>query len=54
MRQRQPVGSKISKEEHDEFVAAVRRALKCAAKVARMHGTPIALWREGKVVLEKP
>ncbi|MBP6696937.1 MAG: hypothetical protein KA175_04915 [Flavobacteriales bacterium] len=45
-------------KEHDEFVAAVGRALKRAAKVARktarMHGTPIALWRDGRVVLEKP
>jgi len=58
MSQRKPVGSKISKKEHDEFVAAVCRALKRAAKVARktarMHGIPIALWRDGKVVLEKP
>jgi len=44
-------------KEHDEFVAAVGRGLKHAAKLARktarMHGTPIALWRDGKVVLEK-
>jgi hypothetical protein len=24
------------------------------AKTARMHGTPIYLWRDGKVVAEKP
>ncbi len=45
-------------KEHDEFVAAVSRALKRAAKVARktarMHGTPIAIMKDGKVVLVKP
>ncbi len=37
---------------------AVGRALRCAAKVARktarMHGTPICFWKNGKVVAEKP
>jgi len=41
-----------------EFSAAVRRALRRAAKVARktarMHGTPIYIWENGKVVAEKP
>ena len=36
-----------------EFSAAVGRALRRAAKVARktarMHGTPIYIWKDGKV-----
>jgi hypothetical protein len=41
-----------------EFSAAVGRALQRAAKVARktarMHGTPVYVWKNGKVVAEKP
>jgi len=41
-----------------EFSAAVGRALRRAAKVARktarMHGTPIYIWKNGKVVAQKP
>ncbi len=41
-----------------EFSAAVgralRRAAKAARKTARMHGTPIYVWKDGKVVAEKP
>jgi hypothetical protein len=41
-----------------EFSAAVGRALGRAAKVARktarMHGTPVYVWKNGKVVAEKP
>jgi hypothetical protein len=33
---------------------ALRRAAKTARKTARMHGTPIYLWKNGKVVAEKP
>jgi len=40
------------------FAAAVGRALRRSARVARQtarsHGTPIYLWRNGKVVAEKP
>ena len=40
------------------FAAAVGRALRRAAlsarKTARAHGTPIYIWRDGKVVAEKP
>jgi hypothetical protein len=42
----------------NEFVAAVgqglRRAARRARKIARMHGTPIYIWRDGKVVALKP
>ena len=41
-----------------EFSAAVGRALRRAAKaarrLARIHGTPIYIWKNGKVVAEKP
>ena len=41
-----------------EFSAAVGRALRRAAKVARktvrMHGAPVYVWKNGKVVAEKP
>ena len=33
---------------------ALRRAAKVARKTARMYGTPIYIWRDGKVVAEKP
>lgn len=40
------------------FAAVVGRALKragaAARKTARTHGTPVYIWREGKVVAEKP
>ena len=49
--------SKVTKETK-EFSAAVGRALRRAAKVARktarMHGTPIYVWKNGKVVAEEP
>lgn len=33
---------------------ALRRAASTARKTARMHGTPVYIWRDGKVVAEKP
>lgn len=33
---------------------ALRRAARVARKTARMHGTPIYIWKDGKVVAEKP
>jgi hypothetical protein len=33
---------------------ALRRAGQVARKTARIHGTPIYIWRDGKVVAEKP
>jgi hypothetical protein len=40
------------------FAAVVGRALRraglAARKTARMHGTPVYYWRNGKVVAEKP
>jgi hypothetical protein len=33
---------------------ALRRAGLAARKTARAHGTPVYIWRDGKVVAEKP
>ena len=33
---------------------ALRRAAQSARKIARMHGTPIYVWENGKVVAKKP
>ncbi|MGA3205863.1 MAG: hypothetical protein ABSF12_25495 [Bryobacteraceae bacterium] len=33
---------------------ALRKAAKDAAKTARMHGTPLYVWENGKVVAKKP
>jgi hypothetical protein len=33
---------------------ALRRSALAARKTARLHGTPIYLWRNGKVVAEQP
>jgi hypothetical protein len=33
---------------------SLRRAAKAARKTARMHGTPIYIWKDGKVVAVKP
>ena len=33
---------------------ALRRSARVARKTARAHGTPIYIWRDGKIVAEKP
>ena len=43
-----------SKEFSDAVGRALRRAAKVARKTARMHGTPIYVWKNGKVIAEKP
>jgi len=49
---------RLKPQTSKEFSAAVGRALRRAAKVARktarMHGTPVYIWKNGKVVAEKP
>jgi len=46
------------KPRRQSFAAAVGKALRragaTARKTARMHGTPIYVWKDGKVVAEKP
>ncbi len=50
---------KARKKPHAQsFAVAVGRALRragiSARKTARVHGTPIYVWKDGKVVAEKP
>ena len=49
---------KTTKKRPSNFSAAVgrarRRSARVARKTARAHGTPIYLWKNGKVVAEKP
>jgi hypothetical protein len=46
------------KLRQESFASAVGRALRragaAARRTARMHGTPVYIWRNGKVVAEKP
>jgi hypothetical protein len=42
-----------SKEFSDAVGRALRRSAKVARKTARMYGTPIYIWKDGKVVAEK-
>lgn len=48
----------MKKSKQSDLAGAVGRALRRAARVARktarMHGTPIYVLRDGKVVAEKP
>jgi hypothetical protein len=50
--------AKYRKKDSKAFAAAVGRALRragqVARKTARAYGTPIYLWKDGKVVAEKP
>ncbi|HEY9510413.1 MAG TPA: hypothetical protein VIV82_11185 [Verrucomicrobiae bacterium] len=50
--------TKTEKQDSKAFAAGVGRALRrataTARKTARAHGTPIYIWRDGKIVAEKP
>jgi len=50
--------TKTGKSESRNFATTVGRALRraglAARKTARIHGTPVYVWRGGKVVAEKP
>ena len=50
--------AKTPKPKHDEFSSAVGRALRRAGKearrIARMHGMPVWVIKDGKIVAEKP
>jgi hypothetical protein len=50
--------AKGSTRKHEHFATgvgrALRRAAKDAQKVARMYGTPLYVWENGKVVAKKP
>ncbi len=47
-------GKKDSKAFAVAVGRALRRAAKTARKTARAYGTPIYIWKDGKVVAEKP
>jgi hypothetical protein len=47
-------GKRRSKDFPTEAGRALRRAGQVARKIARIYGTPVYIWREGKVVAEKP
>jgi hypothetical protein len=50
--------AKNGKHSTNDFAALVGRALRrsgqVARKTARAHGTPVYIWRGGKIVAEKP
>jgi hypothetical protein len=50
--------AKGSTKKPEHFATGVGRALRRAAKdaqnVARMYGTPLYVWQNGKVVAKKP
>ena len=53
----QQVKKKVSKEAKafsQSVLRALRRSAKVARKTARMYGTPIYVWENGKVVAKKP
>ncbi len=56
-RSKRPTRSKRPKRK-ESFAAGVGRGLRKAAltarKIARMHGTPIYVWENGKVVAKDP
>ena len=43
-----------TKDFADGVGRALRRAAKDARRIARMYGTPVYVWKNGKVVAEKP
>jgi hypothetical protein len=43
-----------SKRFSEAVGRALRRAAKVARKTAKMYGTPIYVWENGKVVAKKP
>ena len=47
-------GSQRTKNSLAGAGRALRRAGLVARKIARAHGTPVYIWRDGKVVAEKP
>jgi hypothetical protein len=42
------------KDFADGVGRALRRAAEDARRIARMHGTPVYVWKNGKIVAEKP
>jgi hypothetical protein len=54
IRMKSPNRKKSVKDFATPVGCALQRAAKVVRKIARMHGTPIYIWRNGKVVAEKP
>jgi hypothetical protein len=50
--------SRKQEQKMSPFAAMVGRALRRSARkarqIARMHGTAVYVWRDGKIVAEKP
>jgi hypothetical protein len=57
-RSKHPKGSKRRPKRKESFAAGVGRGLRKAArtarKIAKMYGTPIYVWENGKVVAKDP
>lgn len=49
-----PEGKARASECSEQVGTALRRAAEVARKTARMYGTPIYVWENGKVVAKKP
>jgi hypothetical protein len=47
-------GKRLQKSLLTPAGRALRQAALSARRTARMYGTPIYIWRDGKVVAEKP
>lgn len=47
-------GARQPKEFAAKVGRALRRAARVARKVARIYHTPVYVWKDGKVVAEKP
>lgn len=47
-------GNRRTKEFANRVGRALRRASRAARKTARIFGTPVYVWKDGKVVAEKP
>lgn len=46
--------NQIRKELSESVAQALRAAARRARKTARMYGTPIYIWQDGKVIAKKP
>jgi len=51
---KKPLAPNSSKDFAAAVGRALRRAARTARKIAKMHGTPVYIWQDGKVVAEKP
>ena len=47
-------GNRDRKQRSESVAQALQAAARQARKTARMYGTPIYVWQDGKVVAKKP